>query len=78
MMPSLYKFCAKTATGMFQNTINTLKTALPSNTNAQQVADDWTYIANDVSVNIRKKEEKKLFDFDDFFFFCRIMIQFCV
>lgn len=49
-MPSLYKFCAKTATGMFQNTINTLKTALPSNTNEQQFADDWTFVASDVTV----------------------------
>lgn len=57
VMPSLYKFCAKTATGMFQNTINTLKTALPGTTGDQQqsfVAGGgggvhWTY-ATDPSV----------------------------
>ncbi|XP_045474844.1 uncharacterized protein LOC123680793 isoform X6 [Harmonia axyridis] len=29
-IPSIYKMCAKTATGVFNNTLNTIKTALPS------------------------------------------------
>ncbi|EFA09342.1 uncharacterized protein LOC103314394 [Tribolium castaneum] len=31
VMPSFYKFCAKTATGVIHNTLNTIKTALPGN-----------------------------------------------
>jgi hypothetical protein len=38
MMPSFYKFCAKTATGVIHNTLNTIKTALPGN-----VADSDRY-----------------------------------
>ena len=30
-LPSLYKFCTRTATGVLQNTLNTIKTALPGN-----------------------------------------------
>lgn len=60
VMPSLYKFCAKTATGMFQNTINTLKTALPGNSNEQQVADNWTYVASDVTVIAALLQNKRL------------------
>lgn len=29
-IPSIYKVCAKTATGVFNNTLNTIKTALPA------------------------------------------------
>ncbi|XP_060529837.1 uncharacterized protein LOC132704092 isoform X2 [Cylas formicarius] len=33
VMPSFYKFCTKTASGVLTNTINTIKTALPGNNN---------------------------------------------
>lgn len=58
-MPSLYKFCARTATGVFQNTLNTIKTALPGNVQEhvqpsliQDNVDNWTYIASDSSVGV--------------------------
>lgn len=59
VMPSLYKFCARTATGVFQNTLNTIKTALPGNVPEhvqqsliQDNIDSWTYVASDLSVGI--------------------------
>lgn len=57
-MPSLYKFCARTATGVFQNTLNTIKTALPGNmAESQQVhvhynTEDWTFVEEDASVGL--------------------------
>lgn len=52
-MPSLYKFCARTATGVFQNTLNTIKTALPGNVNECIVGnmEDWTFIEADSTVS---------------------------
>lgn len=59
VMPSIYKFCAKTATDVFQNTLNTIKTALPGNVpeHVQRILpqdgiDNWTYVTADVSVRL--------------------------
>jgi hypothetical protein len=55
-MPSLYKFCARTATGVFQNTLNTIKTALPGNVNepeqsqSENCKDHWTFVETDTTV----------------------------
>lgn len=68
VMPSLYKFCAKTATGMFQNTINTLKTALPGNTNEQQIVDNWSYVASDATVIFVATTTANMIIFNFFFF----------
>ncbi|KAL3269311.1 hypothetical protein HHI36_008384 [Cryptolaemus montrouzieri] len=48
-VPSFYKFCAKTATGVFNNTLNTIKTALPVNTNDTMIYDveKWDYEDSD-------------------------------
>ncbi|XP_025830263.1 uncharacterized protein LOC108739328 [Agrilus planipennis] len=52
-MPSLYKFCARTATGVFQNTLNTIKTALPGTVNEttqdihNSAIDNWTFVEVD-------------------------------
>ncbi|KAF5303294.1 hypothetical protein FQA39_LY10033 [Lamprigera yunnana] len=50
-MPSLYKFCTRTATGVFQNTLNTIKTALPGNSSEaaqiQNLHNDWTFVEAD-------------------------------
>lgn len=63
-LPSLYKFCARTATGVFQNTLNTIKTALPGNISDQEQqhrhdgsfdrsfdSENWMYVASDVGVS---------------------------
>ncbi|KAI4455246.1 sorting nexin [Holotrichia oblita] len=61
-LPSLYKFCARTATGVFHNTLNTIKTALPGNISDQEGRHDgildrnwdcenWTYVASDVGAD---------------------------
>ncbi|KRT85904.1 hypothetical protein AMK59_1220 [Oryctes borbonicus] len=65
-LPSLYKFCARTATGVFHNTLNTLKTALPGNISDQHEhgrddpmfdrnwdSGNWMYVASGVGVCIR-------------------------
>ncbi|KAK5638239.1 hypothetical protein RI129_012534 [Pyrocoelia pectoralis] len=65
-MPSLYKFCARTATGVFQNTLNTIKTALPGNTNEHvpiQVPctnGEWTFVEGDSSNDDFNSRMKKL------------------
>lgn len=54
-MPSLYKFCARTATGVFQNTLNTLKTALPGNMNENFCivkSEDWTFVEGNSNVTM--------------------------
>lgn len=67
VMPSLYKFCARTATGVFQNTLNTIKTALPGNIpeHVQQSlirdnVDNWTYVASDLSVKININDQDQV------------------
>lgn len=50
MVPSFYKFCAKTATGVLQNTINTLKTALPTanlTDSLQSTTEKWYFIQSE-------------------------------
>ncbi|KAJ8984941.1 hypothetical protein NQ317_012192 [Molorchus minor] len=48
VMPSFYKFCAKTATGVFDKTINTIKTALPSNIQGiGQLDNAWIFVQTD-------------------------------
>ncbi|XP_018560919.1 uncharacterized protein LOC108903275 isoform X2 [Anoplophora glabripennis] len=47
VMPSFYKFCAKTATGVFDKTINTIKTALPGNIQVEQSDNAWIFIQSD-------------------------------
>ncbi|KAB0791579.1 hypothetical protein PPYR_03379 [Photinus pyralis] len=65
-MPSLYKFCARTATGVFQNTLNTIKTALPGNANDAvpiQVPctnGEWTFVEGDSSSDDFNSRMKKL------------------
>ncbi|KAK4878397.1 hypothetical protein RN001_010903 [Aquatica leii] len=63
-MPSLYKFCTRTATGVLQNTLNTIKTALPGNTtDASQLPScnsDWTFIEADYFNNDFNLRVKKL------------------
>lgn len=47
VMPSFYKFCTKTASGVFSNTLNTIKTALPGNsTENVYTVELWKFIAN--------------------------------
>lgn len=65
-LPSLYKFCARTATGVFQNTLNTLKTALPGNISDQEQhrhdamldkncdLENWMYVASNTGVSSLK------------------------
>ncbi|KAF2900775.1 hypothetical protein ILUMI_05405 [Ignelater luminosus] len=64
-MPSLYKFCARTATGVFQNTLNTIKTALPGNINESNQCvvgnmEDWTFIEADSTSDDFYSRMKKL------------------
>ncbi|CAH1155933.1 unnamed protein product [Phaedon cochleariae] len=48
VMPSFYKFCAKTATGVLDKTIHTIKTALPSNIQGVEQSDNaWIFIQTD-------------------------------
>lgn len=51
VMPSFYKFCAKTATGVFDKTINTIKTALPGNIQVEQSDNAWIFIQSDQTVS---------------------------
>lgn len=51
VMPSFYKFCAKTATGVLDKTIHTLKTALPgTGPGIEQNDNAWIFIQNDQQV----------------------------
>ncbi|KAF5294329.1 hypothetical protein FQR65_LT10782 [Abscondita terminalis] len=62
-MPSLYKFCTRTATGVFQNTLNTIKTALPGNaseTSEVSSKSDWTFVEADSVQNDFNLRVKKL------------------
>nr|XP_022910839.1 uncharacterized protein LOC111421873 [Onthophagus taurus] len=68
-LPSLYKFCARTATGVFQNTLNTLKTALPGNQSTIDQENEfisienvnhWTYVASDLNENDLSIKMEKL------------------
>ncbi|XP_030766630.1 uncharacterized protein LOC115890525 isoform X2 [Sitophilus oryzae] len=44
MMPNFYKFCAKTASGVLSNTLNTIKTALPGNNPGQvYTVERWKF-----------------------------------
>lgn len=72
-LPSMYKQWAKTATGVFQNTLNTIKTALPGNPDSNSgggnikasgddVTDflgcsDWIYVPNK-EAKIHKRIQK--------------------
>ncbi|XP_074031796.1 uncharacterized protein isoform X2 [Leptinotarsa decemlineata] len=48
VMPSFYKFCAKTATGVFDKTIHTIKTALPTNSQGVEQSDNaWIFIQSE-------------------------------
>lgn len=51
VMPSFYKFCAKTATGVLDKTIHTIKTALPGTVQGVEQSDNaWIFIqSNDQS-----------------------------
>ncbi|CAH1114966.1 unnamed protein product [Psylliodes chrysocephalus] len=45
MIPSFYKFCAKTATGVLDKTIHSIKTALPSNVQGVEHSDNaWIFM----------------------------------
>ncbi|XP_076265572.1 uncharacterized protein LOC143199568 isoform X2 [Rhynchophorus ferrugineus] len=44
MMPNFYKFCAKTASGVLSNTLNTIKTALPGNSSGHiYTVEKWKF-----------------------------------
>ncbi|KAG5891387.1 hypothetical protein JTB14_020115 [Gonioctena quinquepunctata] len=61
VMPSFYKFCAKTATGVFDKTIHTIKTALPSNTLGVEQSDNpWIFVQKDESETDILHRMKKL------------------
>lgn len=66
VMPSLYKFYNKTATGL-QNTFNTIKTALPGNEKCDENKTDgarkWIFETDDgvSSVLFRKTIERRFF-----------------
>uniref|UniRef100_A0AAR5QF37 PXA domain-containing protein n=1 Tax=Dendroctonus ponderosae TaxID=77166 RepID=A0AAR5QF37_DENPD len=47
VMPSFYKFCTKTASGVFSNTFNTIKTALPgNNTENLYTVELWKFVTD--------------------------------
>lgn len=51
-MPSFYKFCAKTATGVLDKTIHTIKTALPGTAQGVEQSDNaWIFIQTDQTVS---------------------------
>lgn len=51
VMPSFYKFCAKTATGVLDKTINTIKTALPGTAQGFEQNDNaWIFLQSDQQV----------------------------
>lgn len=53
VMPSFYKFCAKTATGVFDKTIHTIKTALPGTVQDVEYNDNaWIFLQNEQSVRL--------------------------
>lgn len=55
VMPSFYKFCAKTATGVIHNTLNTIKTALPGNVSdcdRYDSAEKWLFVEANTSVGV--------------------------
>ncbi|XP_049823486.1 uncharacterized protein LOC109595505 isoform X2 [Aethina tumida] len=60
MVPSFYKLCAKTATGVFNKSLNTIKTALPGNTSDQFLnTENWKFEAvketdNDFLLRVKK------------------------
>ncbi|KAJ8914548.1 hypothetical protein NQ315_010012 [Exocentrus adspersus] len=60
VMPSFYKFCAKTATGVFDKTINTIKTALPGNIQIEQSDNAWIFIQLDQTESDILTRMKKL------------------
>ncbi|KAJ8959852.1 hypothetical protein NQ318_011585 [Aromia moschata] len=62
VMPSFYKFCAKTATGVFDKTINTIKTALPGNIQGVEQSDNaWIFIQTDhVEADVLTRMKKLL------------------
>lgn len=70
VVPSFYKFCAKTATGVFNNTLNTLKTALPVNANEILCYDEntkWDYLeGDDKHLDLHLRMLKILHDRKDF------------
>lgn len=53
MIPSFYKFCAKTATGVLDKTIHSIKTALPSNVQGVEHSDNaWIFMQTEQNVRI--------------------------
>ncbi|CAH1122474.1 unnamed protein product [Ceutorhynchus assimilis] len=61
VMPSFYKFCTKTASGVFSNTLNTIKTALPGNTTESiYTVELWKFIADQKESDILVRMKKLL------------------
>ncbi|XP_050498928.1 uncharacterized protein LOC114334891 isoform X2 [Diabrotica virgifera virgifera] len=62
MIPSFYKFCAKTATGVLDKTIHSIKTALPSHVPGVEHSDDaWIFLQTDQSeVDVLSRMKKLL------------------
>ncbi|XP_072379502.1 uncharacterized protein [Diabrotica undecimpunctata] len=62
MIPSFYKFCAKTATGVLDKTIHSIKTALPSHVPGVEHSDDaWIFLQTDQNeVDILSRMKKLL------------------
>lgn len=53
-MPSFYKFCAKTATGVLDKTIHTIKTALPGTAQGIESNDNaWIFVQTDQNVSLQ-------------------------
>lgn len=54
VMPSFYKFCAKTATGVFDKTLHTIKTALPGAVHGIGQNDNaWIFVQTSQSVSFK-------------------------
>lgn len=53
-MPSFYKFCTKTATGVLDKTIHTIKTALPGTAQGIESNDNaWIFVQTDQNVSLQ-------------------------
>ncbi|XP_057652629.1 uncharacterized protein LOC130891737 isoform X1 [Diorhabda carinulata] len=62
MIPSFYKFCAKTATGVFDKTIHSIKTALPTHVPGLEHSDNaWIFLQTDqTEVDVLTRMKKLL------------------
>lgn len=67
VMPTFYKFCAKTATGVLDKTLNTIKTALPGNPQGSEQTDNaWIFIQQEQTVRFPSCLHQDENNFDHF------------